>query len=126
MDIDAAKPRHVQHLLGQNPAIGHHGADIGLQVPQLPNRFFLPEVLRLEYGDSGSQSRLLHGRSRQLHAPALGPVRLGIDAHHLEAVRQNLFQAGGRDVRGPHKYHAHGQASSFSSSSVRNRSMISV
>ena len=89
----------------------------------------LPEILRLEYGNPGSQGRLLHGRGRQLHAPALGPVRLGIDSYYLEAVCQDPFQAGGRNVRSAHKDNTHGHPSSlcsFISSSVRYRSMISV
>ena len=126
MNIDAAEGWHIQHLLGQDPPVGHHGAEIGLQRPQLLHSFLLPEGLRLEHGDPRFQGDLLRGRGRQLHAPALGPVRLGVHAHHFKAVRQDSFQAGSRNVRRAHKHNAHAQPSPFSSSSVRKRSITSV
>ena len=131
MDVDAAQDRHVQHLLGQNPAVGHHGADVRLQSLQLFHGFFLPEILRLEHRNSGVQRHFLHRRGHQLHAPSLGAVRLGIDADHLKAVGKNLFQTGRRDIRRSHKHNPQGSSSCYSSSpasssSVRNRSMTSV
>ena len=128
MDVDAAKCGHIQHLLGQDSPIGHHGADIGLQIPQLLHRLLLPEVFRLEHGDFRIQRHLLHRGGHQLHAPALGPVRLGIDPHHIEAIRQNPLQAGGRNVRGAHENNSQASSSvaAFNSSSVRKRSMTSV
>ena len=107
MNIDAAEGWHIQHLLGQNPAIRHHGAEIWPQCPQLLHDFLLPEGLRLKHGNPRFQSDLLRGRGRQLHAPALGAVRLGVNAHHVKAVGQDLFQAGRRNVRRTHKYHPH-------------------
>ena len=108
MDVDAAPLRHIQHLLGQNPTVGHHRADIRLQIPQLLHRFFLPEILRLEHGNSGSHGYLLHRRTDHLHAPALGAIRLGIDPDHLKTIGQNLFQTDGRNVRRTHKHYTHG------------------
>ena len=108
MDVDAAVFRHVQHLLGQDAPVGHHGADIRLQGAELLHCLFLPEIFRLEYGDSGSHRHLLHRGRHQLHAPSLGAVRLCVDAHHVEAVGQNFFQAGRRDVRRTHKHNTQG------------------
>ena len=134
VNVDAAQSRHIQHLLGQNPAVGNHRADIRFQCPQGLHRLLFPEIFRLEYGDVCAQCHLLHGRGHQLHAPTLGTVGLGIDADHLKAVGQNLFQAGRRNVRRAHKHNSQGfsplsdYSSSWasSSSSVRNRSMTSV
>ena len=111
MDVDAAVFRHVQHLLGQDAPVGHHSADIRLHGTKLLYRFFLPEIFRLEHGDSGSHGHLLHRRRHQLHAPSLGAVGLGVDAHHIEAVGQYFFQAGRRDVRRTHKHNAQGYPS---------------
>ena len=87
MNIDAAECGNIQHLLGQNPAVGHHGADIRLQCPQSLHTFLLPEVLGLIYRNPGSQRHFLHRGSYQLHAPALGTVGLGVSAHHFKTVR---------------------------------------
>ena len=129
MNVDAPEGGHVQYLLGEDPAVGHHGADVRLQGPEGLHRLLLPEIFRLEDRDPRVQGHFLHRAGGQLHAPALGPVRLGIDPYHLEAVCQNPFQAGGRNVRSAHKDNTHGQPSSLCSlisSSVRYRSMISV
>ena len=126
VNVDATESGHIQHLLGQNPAVCHHGADVGLQFPQGFYRLLLPEVLGLKHGNPGSQRHFLHRGSYQLHAPALGTVGLGIDAHNLKTVRQYFFQTGRRNVRRSHEYNPHQSSSPASSSSVRNRSITSV
>ena len=132
MDVDAALAGDVQHRLGQDPSVGHHRADIRVQPAQLLHRFRIFKMLRLEHRNPMLQSQLLHRRGHHLHAPALGTVRLGVNAHHLEAILQNLFQAGRRNIRRTHKYNSHchtsGEiyASSSNSSSVRTRSMTWV
>ena len=108
MDVDAAVFRHVQHLLGQNAPIGHHGADIRLQGAKRLHRSILPEIFRLKHGNSGGHGHILHRGRNQLHAPPLGTVRLGVDAHHVEAVGQYFFQTGRRNVRRTHKHNAQG------------------
>ena len=61
----------------------------------------------LKNGDIVGNCHLLGRRECQLHAPTLGPIRLGVNAHHIKAVCQDFRQAGGRDVRGSHKYTSH-------------------
>jgi glycosyltransferase involved in cell wall biosynthesis len=51
MDIHVAPDGNIQHPLGQNPSIGHHGADIGLQIPQCLHILVSPEIFRLEHWD---------------------------------------------------------------------------
>ena len=86
MDIDAAQLRHIQHLLGQDAAVGHHRANIRPQGPQLLHVRLRPEILGLKHRKMRGQSHLLHRRSHQLHPPSLGPIRLGIDADYLKSV----------------------------------------
>ena len=107
MDIDAAVFWNIQHLLGQDPSVGNHRANIRLQCPQLFHRFFLPERIRLEHGDSGTLGQHLYRRGCQLHPPAPGAVRLGVYAYHLKAVFQNSVQAYRRNIRGAHKNNTH-------------------
>ena len=132
VNVDAAEGGDIQYLLGQDPAIGHHGTDIRLQIPKLLHTILLPEVLRLKHGDSMLQRHFLHRRKDHLHAPTLGAVGLGKGPHHLKAVGKDFFQAGRRDIRRSHKHNTHDFSPSFayspasSSSSVRNRSMTSV
>ena len=122
MNVDAPKGGHVQHLLREDPAVSYHGADIRLQGPEGRHRLLLPEIFRLEDRDPRVQSHFLHRAGGQLHAPALGPVRLGIDSYHLEAVCQDPFQAGGRNVRSAHKDNTHGHPSSMTGFSIRRGS----
>ena len=129
VNVNAPEGGHVQYLLREDPAVGYHGADIRLQGPEGLHRLLLPEIFRLEDRDPRFQSHFLYRAGGQLHTPALGPVRLGIGPYHLEAVCQDPFQAGGRNVRSAHKDNTHGHPSSLCSlisSSVRYRSMISV
>ena len=106
MDIDAAAGGNVQHLLGQDPAIGYNCTDIWLQVPQLLHRFLLPEMFRLENGQVIGKGHFLYGRIDHLHAPALGTVRLGVDTDDFKTVGNDFLQAGRRDVRRSHEYNS--------------------
>ena len=91
MDVDAAEGGHIQYLLGQDAAIGHHGADIRLQLRQLGYRLFLTEIFRLENRQVMLEGHFLHRRSHHFHTAALGTVRLGVNTHHFKSVRQDLF-----------------------------------
>ena len=91
MDVDTAVGGHIQHLLGKDAAIGYHRADIRLQGAQLLHRLLLPEILRLENRQVMGKGHLLDGRRHQLHAPALGTVRLGVNADNLKAVGKDLL-----------------------------------
>ena len=106
VDVDASLGGDIQHPLGQDSAVGHHGADVGLQCSQSLHILVRPEILRLEDGDVMGQGHLLGGRSHQLHAPALGPVGLGVNADHLKAVGEDLFQTGRGNIRRTHKYNS--------------------
>ena len=106
MDIHIAQSGNVQHPLGQDPTVGHHGANVGLQIRQGLHIRILPEAFRLEHGDIVGDGNLLHRRKDHLHAPALGPVRLGIDTDNLKAVGNDFFQAGCRNIRRTHKYYS--------------------
>ena len=59
-----------------------------------------------EHGDARSQGHLLDRGRHQLHAPALGPVGLGIDADHIKAVGQDFLQTGRRNIRRTHKHNS--------------------
>ena len=87
MDIDAAIGRRIQHRLRQDPPIGNHRANIRLQGLQLLHSGAVTEVFRLKHRDFMLQRHLLDRGSHQLHASALGAVRLGIDTNHFKAVR---------------------------------------
>ena len=115
MDVDASLGGDIQNPLGKDAAISHHGADIGLQIPKCLHILVRTEILRLEHGDIVCQCHLLDGGSHQLHAATLGAVGLGVNADHLKAVGEDLFQAGGGNIRRAHKYNSQLETSKIKS-----------
>ena len=78
-----------------------------MQLPKLLHGFILPEVLRLENRQMIRKGNFLDRRKRHLHAPVFGTIRLGIDTDHIETIRYDFFQAGGRDIRRAHEDNSH-------------------
>ncbi len=67
----------------------------GVMRGKLRAKFFVVlDLVRLADLQSQLQRSLLHRRKRKLHAPALGPVRLGHHQAHREASLHQLFQSG--------------------------------
>ena len=106
MNVPHAEGKAVERFEAQNLTVSAGDHDVAAE--RFKRGDFLAELCGLKYGDSGSHRHLLHRGRHQLHAPTLGAVRLCVDAHHVEAVGQNFFQAGRRDVRRTHKHNTQG------------------
>ena len=115
MDVDAAQLGVVQDLLGEDPAIGGHHDEVGGQTLDGLQGGAVPQLGGLEDRDVVLQGNHLHRGGQELHAPVLGLVRLGEDAHDLVAGFDESLEGGHRKVRGAHEQDLH-QSSSTSRS----------
>ena len=122
MDIYGTVFRQSQNVIGQDAAVGHHHQDIRGQGLDLRIGGAVPHFLRLADRQAVGQGQLLHRGKSHLHAPALGLIRLGKDAHHVELLVQQLLQRGRRKIRRAHKHDTHQNSPVSISSSVSIRS----
>ena len=100
MHVQAAKPRDVEHGLGNDQAVGDHHQGIQIQVAQLLANGLALEVFRLQYVYVMGQSELFHRTHLDLLAAAGSAVRLGEYGYHFMRAVEYGLQAGGGEIRG--------------------------
>ena len=130
MDVDAPQPGIVQNLLGEDPAIGRHHDEVGLQLADGLQGGAVPELGGLEHRNVVDLGAHLHRGGLELHPPVLGLVRLAEHPHHLVAGGHQGLQGGHGKIRRAHEDDAHQSSSSLMwpsiSSGVSSRSILSM
>ena len=109
VQVEGAQARRLQHLAGQDLAVGdHHGGVEG----QGPEGLDLGRVAHRGGGADGQAQGVrqgLHRRGAERLAASAGRRGLGVDRRDLMARGGDGLQAGGGDVRGPEEGEAHGR-----------------
>jgi hypothetical protein len=84
VEVEEAKWRNLQHLLGQDLAVGGGDGHLWPCGPESLQELLVPlEALGLEEGEAVLQGVLGHGARGGLQAPTFGPIGLGHHQDHL-------------------------------------------
>ena len=107
MYVDAAKLRKIQHIGGQNFAVGNHDNQFRTGfLKQRQNRAVL-QGIRLMHSQSVLKRKRFDRRRRQLHFASLRFIRLGQNADNLMPVCNETRETRHRKVRRTHKQDSH-------------------
>ena len=107
MNVDHAKSRDRQQLLGDDASVGRDHAQIRLPCSQRVRDLGRFQSIRLKYRKTTFERERLYRRMRDSLATTTRPVWLGDDTSHPMWRVQETSQGGHRKLRCPEEHHYH-------------------
>ena len=107
MDVDVSERRHIKQLLWQYLAIGGDHREVGSKLFHYFERCPVPELCRLENGNTVLFGDDFRCRGHDYLFSAHGLIRLRENSHDVPARIHKPLEDGGGKIRRPHKDYSH-------------------